>query len=278
MNLPEAEVLILNFQSENYALPDFLKTMNKLKVLIITNHGFFPAELTNFELLGSLTNLKRIRFERVVIPSLNKTSIVLKNLQKISFFLCKVAHAFGSMKTSEVFPSLKEFNIDYCTDLVKLPTEFCDTVNEKLKKLSITHCHKLSELPEEIGNLVNLELLRLRSCIGLENLPDSICKLYRLMFLDISDCFSIRYLPEDIGVMRGLTKINMKDCSRLGEIPPSVLDMEELKEVVCDEDLKELWEICFAEAEINLRSEDEKKITLKLAEEDYHLRWLQNLD
>lgn len=266
MKLPEAEVLILNFQAENYALPDFLKSMSKLKVLIITNHGFFPAKLSNFELLGSLTNLKRVRFERVVIPSLTETSIKLENLQKLSLFMCKVVHAFGSIKISEVFRSLEEINIDYCTDFAYFPAGLCDIVNEKLKKLSITHCHKLSKLPDEIGNLINLELLRLRSSIRLENLPDSLCKLYRLTFIDISNCLSIQYLPEQIGEMRGLTKLNMTDCSRLRELPPTVLDLEELKEVVCDEDIKELWEIHLLE--------DDKKINLRLAMEDHHLRWL----
>ncbi|EXC24860.1 putative disease resistance protein [Morus notabilis] len=265
MKLPEAEVLILNFQTENYVLPDFLKTMSKLKVLIITNYGFFPTKLSNFELLDSLTNLKRIRFERVVIPSLGETSIKLENLQKLSLFMCKVGQAFGSIQKSEPFPSLEELNIDYCTDFVELPAGFCNMVKDVLRKLSITHCHKLSTLPEEIGEMDNLEVLRLRSCIDLEKLPESICNLSNLNLLDISDCFSIRNLPEDMGNLRSLKKLNMKDCSRLRDLPPSVLDIEQLGDVVCDEELKELWEFYLP---------CEAKIKLRLAKEDVNLNWL----
>ena len=35
--------------------------MDELKVLIDTDYGFFHVELSNFQLLGSLHNLKRIR-------------------------------------------------------------------------------------------------------------------------------------------------------------------------------------------------------------------------
>ncbi|PON34600.1 Powdery mildew resistance protein [Parasponia andersonii] len=265
IKLPEAKVLVLNFQTKNYALPGFVKNMTELKVLIITNYGFFAAELGDFQLLGSLTKLTRIRLERISIPCLRQTSIVLKKLQKLSLFMCELGHAFSSIKISEVLPNLVEINIDYCDDLVELPAGLCDLI--KLKKLSITHCHNMCALPEEIGNLDNLEVLRLRSCIDLERLPDSISKLTRLTFLDISDCFSIRNLPEQIGELQSLTNLNMKNCSRLLELPPSVLDLKELKVVVCDEELKELWEFYLPiDANIELRS----------VKDEVNLNWLEN--
>ena len=239
--------------------------MSKLKVLIITNYSFFPAELSNFQLLDSLSNLKRIRLERIRIPSLKETPIVLKKLLKLSLFMCEIGQAFTSIKISEVFPNLEEMNIDYCNDLVELPAGLCDLI--KLKMLSITHCHNLSALPKEIGNLFNLEVLRLRSCIDLENLPDSIYKLSKLIFLDISDCFSIRSLPERIGELQNLTKLNMNNCSRLLELPPSILDFKQLKYVVCDEELKEVWEFYLP---------DESIIELKLAKDEVNLNWLEN--
>ena len=41
MQTPEAKVLILNFNhtQKKYELPEFMKRMDKLKVLIVTNHG-----------------------------------------------------------------------------------------------------------------------------------------------------------------------------------------------------------------------------------------------
>ncbi|KAL4395525.1 hypothetical protein S245_000007 [Arachis hypogaea] len=72
MNHDETEVLILNIHSNKYTFPDFIQKMRKLKVLIVTNQGFHPCELNNFEVLGSLPCLKTIRLEKVSIPSLCK--------------------------------------------------------------------------------------------------------------------------------------------------------------------------------------------------------------
>ncbi|KAL5557111.1 hypothetical protein UlMin_039347 [Ulmus minor] len=264
--LPKLEVLVLNLKTKNCALPEFVENADELKVLIITNFGFFHAEIVNFQLLISFPNLKRIRLERIALYSLiEKLKRAQLNLQKISLFMCKFDQAFSdsAIKLSDIFPNLVEINIDYCDDLVELPAGICDIVS--LKKLSITHCHKLSKLPKEIGKLVNLEVLRLRSCIDLTELPDSICKLYNLTFLDISDCFSLRKLPEDIGKLCSLKTLNTRSCSRFSELPSSNVELEKLKEVICDEELKELWDLCFP---------DSTGITLRLVKEDINLNWL----
>ncbi|XP_048431278.1 probable disease resistance protein At5g66900 isoform X2 [Pyrus x bretschneideri] len=242
MQMPEAKVLVLNFQTKNYALPESVVNMDELKAVIVTNYGFLPAKLSNFQLLSSLPNLKRIRLERISIPSITNNPIQLAGLKKISLFMCNIGQAFNncSISISSAFLNLEEMNIDYCTDLIELPVEVCDLI--KLKKLSVTSCHKLSALPERIGKLENLEMLRLRSCTELSKLPPSMKNLGKVNFLDISDCFSIKVLPEDIGEMSSLRKINMRQCSRLQELPPSVMDLEQLEEVVCDEETKYLWE------------------------------------
>lgn len=265
MQLPQAEVLILNFQSKKYALPAFMEKMEKLKVLIVTNYGFLPAELNNFLLLGSLSNLKRIRFERVSIPSISKDPVLLESLKKISLFMCKIGEAFSncSVQLLDLLPNVVEMNIDYCNDLVVLPAMLCDLIS--LKKLSITNSHKLSALPEEIGKLVNLEVLRLRSCTDLSELPDSIESLKKLTFLDISDCFSIKELPEHIGQLRSLETLNMRQCSRLQELPASVFDLEQLKVVICDEETKVLWEPF---------SPVLKNIHIRVVKDDINLNWL----
>nr|XP_028954706.1 probable disease resistance protein At5g66900 [Malus domestica] len=242
MQLPEAEVLVLNFQTKNYALPDSTVNMDELKAVIVTNYGFLPAELSNFQLLSSLPNLKRIRLERISMSSITKNPIQLASLKKITLFMCNIGQAFNNcyISISSAFPKLEEMNIDYCSDLIELPAELCDL--SKLKKLNVTNCHKLSALPEGIGRLENLEMLRLRSCTELSKLPTSMKNLGKVDFLDVSDCFSIKMLPEDIGEMHSLRKINMGQCSRLQELPPSVVDLKQLEEVVCDEETKYLWE------------------------------------
>ncbi|TQD97226.1 hypothetical protein C1H46_017157 [Malus baccata] len=230
--------------------------IDKLKVLIVTNYGLSPTELSNFNLLESLSNLKRIRLESISIHSITKNLVPLKSLKKISLFMCNMGQAFHncSIKISDAWPGLEEMNIDYCDDLVELPAELCDLVH--MKVLSITNCHQLSCLPEEIGNLKNLDVLRLRSCTELVRLPVSIENLTKLRCLDMYNCFSIRKLPEGIGKMRGLRKINMGECSRLEELPLSVWDLDEqLEEVICDEERKPFWDSFLARDKIKVTKE-----------------------
>ncbi|XP_030975082.1 probable disease resistance protein At5g66900 isoform X4 [Quercus lobata] len=194
----KVEVLVLNFQTKNYTLPKFVEKMDELKVLIVANYGFFHAEISNIQLLGSLLNLKRIRLEKVSISSLCKTHVPLKSLKKISLFMCNIGKAFENctIQVSNALPNLIEISIDYCIDLVELPIGLCDIFH--LRKLSITNCHKLAALPEGIGKLVNLEVLRFRSCTDLSELPESIRGLSKLRILDISDCLNISKLPKHI--------------------------------------------------------------------------------
>ncbi|KAB1201833.1 hypothetical protein CJ030_MR8G004369 [Morella rubra] len=262
----KVEVLVLNFHSKKYILPEFVEKMEKLKVLIVTNHGFFPADLGNFQLLGSAPNLKRIRLEKVSVHSLWETPVQLKSLEKMSLFMCNIGQAFtyGTIQVSEVLPNLTEINIDYCKDMVKLPVALCGIVH--LKKLSITNCHNLDELPEEIGMLVNLEVLRLRSCTDLSKLPDSITNLHMLSMLDISDCLKIRGLPKQIGELKNLEELHMKGCSQLGRLPESTKDLAKLELVICDEEGKQLW--------AHVKEEFLPNLKIKVAEKDINLNWL----
>ncbi|CAK7339412.1 unnamed protein product [Dovyalis caffra] len=240
MQAPEVEVLILNVRSNNYMLPEFVKKMDKLKALLITNYGFVPAEISNFPLLSSLLDLKRIRLEKVSIASLSLSSLELKKLQKISLVMCNIGQSFTNsrIQISSSFSNLSEISIDCCIDLKNLPDWFCDLVH--LKKLSISSCWELSELPKEIGKLVNLEVLTLHFCIQLVELPKAIGNLSKLSILDISDCANISRLPEQIGGLRNLRKLYMKGCS-ISELPLSVMDLKRLEIVMCDDEAAILW-------------------------------------
>ncbi|WCJ31071.1 Disease resistance protein (CC-NBS-LRR class) family [Euphorbia peplus] len=233
MEAPCVEVLVLNFQTMNYALPLFIGGMDKLKALVVANYGFSPAALSNFQVISSLSNLRRIRLERVSLPSFF-LSTKLDKLEKISLVMCNIGQAFSNC----CMPNLKEINIDYCNDLVELPYEFCDLIS--LIKLSITNCHKLSSLPEEIGNLVNLEVLRLNSCIALSELPNTIVRLPNLRILDISNCFDISELPDQMGVLNNLQKLYMIDCLSC-KLPWSIMNLSNLREVIGDEETANSW-------------------------------------
>lgn len=232
------EVLVLNLRTNKYALPEFIRKMSNLKVLIVTNYnGFHFAELNNFEILGCLPNLKRIRLQQVSVPSLCK----LNNLQKLSLYMCETSRAFRSdtISTSDALPNLVELCVDYCKDLVELPAGLCDITS--LKKLSFTRCISLLALPQEIGNLKNLKTLRLSSCAVLEKIPASIGKLLQLHFLDISGCVSLHVpLPEEVGNLCNLEELHMTGCSG-DTLPGSVTKLERLLHLICDEETAEFW-------------------------------------
>ncbi|CAH8357546.1 unnamed protein product [Eruca vesicaria subsp. sativa] len=245
MDCPNVEALILNISSPNFSLPNFIAGMRKLKVLIITNNGSYPARLSNFScLISSLPNLKRIRLEKVSVALLDILQLQLSSLKKLSLVMCS---SFGEVfydteeekDVSKALPSLQEIDIDYCYDLDELPYWVCEVVS--LKTLSITNCNKLSALPEAIGNLSRLQVLRLSSCINLSELPETVERLSNLEFLDISHCLGLRKLPLGTGKLQKLKKMSMMKCWRC-ELPDSVRDLEDL-EVKCDEETAlVLWE------------------------------------
>ncbi|KAK7268617.1 hypothetical protein RIF29_21319 [Crotalaria pallida] len=258
------EVLVLNLRAKKCTLPVFMKKMSMLKVLIIANYDFYHADLENVELFHYLSDLKRLRLEKVSIPFLGMTGAQLKNLQKLSLFMCNVDEAFknSAFQISDMMPNLVEINIDYC-NMVELPDGISNIVF--LRQLSITSCHKLSALPDGIGNLVNLESLRLSSSTGLKVLPDSVAGLRNLKLLDISGCISLNNLPENIGELSKLEKLNVKGCSGLSELPTSVMDLGSLRHVVCDEETSELWEL-FTSSFSDLR--------LEVVQADDNTKWL----
>lgn len=255
LELPAVEVLVLNFWTKIYTLPPFIERMVNLKTLIITNHGYFCAEVSNFTILESLPSLNRIRLERIKIPSFGP-SISLTNLWKASFFMC-------DLRDLVTAPNLVELDISYCSELKTLPYGLCNIAS--LEKIGITSCHNLSVLPDQIGNLSNLQVLRLSSCLNLSGLPKSIGMLRKLAFLDISDCFSINKLPDEIGGLCGLKELHMKGCLHLSAVPKTVINLERLRYVFCDLPRAHLW---------SPYAERLPKMKLRIVQEDVSLNWL----
>ncbi|RVX16122.1 putative disease resistance protein [Vitis vinifera] len=218
MQVPEVEVLILNFQTRenNYTLPEFMKRMDKLK---------------------SKENQVRAGFN----PSPLQHHGRVKEFGEITLVMCKINQAFNSsaIQMPVMLPNLKEINIDSCNDLVGLPEWLCDLV--QLRKLSISNCHKPSTLPEGMGRLGNLEVLRLHACTKLLGLPDSIGGLHKLTVLDITGCLRMTKLPKQMGKLCSLRKLYMRRCSGLRELPPSIMDLKQLEKVICDTETAELW-------------------------------------
>ncbi|PWA69754.1 NB-ARC domains-containing protein [Artemisia annua] len=262
MKVPEVEVLVLNLMSETYTLPDFLKEMQKMTVLNVTNYGIYPTTFENLNVLGCLSNLTRIRLERVTVSSLIRSTLALQNIQKVSFIMCKVGNAFQELCSDSVnvWPKLAEIEMDYCHDLVDFPSILCSSVY--LKKVSITNCNEMSEISEEFGKLTSLEVLSLRSCTKLEKLPESITNIQKLSILDISDCLSLSELPEEFGNLVGLRTIYMKGCSGIHELPYSVESLSNIQ-VTCNEEISYHWKD-FSNVKINVVEEDRLETLMRI--------------
>ncbi|EOA19982.1 hypothetical protein CARUB_v10000246mg [Capsella rubella] len=264
MELPKAEVLILNFSSEKYVLPPFIARMGKLRALVIINNGMSPARLHDFSIFTNMARLKSLWLERVHVPELSSSTVPLKNLHKLSLILCKINNSFDQTEVdiAQVFPKLTDLTIDHCGDLVELPSTICGITS--LNSISITNCPRIKELPKHLSKLKALQLLRLYACPELKSLPVEICALPRLKYVDISQCVSLSSLPEEIGKVRTLEKMDMRECSLLS-IPRSAVSLTSLRHVICDSEALWMWE------------EVEKAVPglrVEAAEKSFSLDWL----
>ncbi|CAH2074138.1 unnamed protein product, partial [Thlaspi arvense] len=241
MELPKAEVLILNFTSDNYVLPPFIAKMSRLRALVIINNSMSPARLHDFSTFTNLAKLRSLWLERVHVPELSTCTVPLRNLHKMSLILCKINDSFDqtAVDMAQVFPKLSDLTIDHCDDLVELPSTVCGITS--LNSISITNCPRISELPKNLSKLKALQLLRLYACPELKSLPVEICELPRLKYLDISQCVSLSSVPEEIGKLRTLEKIDMRECS-LSSVPSSAVSLTSLRHVICDIESLWMWE------------------------------------
>ncbi|CAE6214278.1 unnamed protein product [Arabidopsis arenosa] len=241
MDFPKAEVLILNFSSDNYVLPPFIAKMGMLRVFVIINNGISPAHLHDFPISTDLTNLRSLWLERVHVPELSSSMIPLKNLRKLYLIICKINSSFDqtAVDIAQIFPQLTGLTIDYCDDLVELPSTIYGITS--LNSISITNCPNIKELPRNISKLKALQLLRLYACPELKSLPVEICELPRLVYVDISHCLSLSFLPEKIGKVKTLEKIDMRECS-LSSIPSSAVSLTSLRHVACYREALWMWE------------------------------------
>lgn len=262
MDFPNIKALILNFSASKYFLPPFMQSMRNLEVLIIINHNSKRATLEGISVLCSLTGLKVVRLERVIVPPLQEYCQSWRKLERLSFILCE---GFKDMTQLNMgwclnFPRLLEFTIDHCIDLKELPASICQMTS--LERLSVTNCHDFTFL-DDIGMLSSLKILRLCGCPSLKEVPDSICKLRQLQFLDISSCYGIERLPDEIGRLSSLKKLDMRECSHVEHVPGSACHLKpHIQRVICCEKIEPEWSQMI----------DSGKV--EAAEEKFGLDWL----
>eukprot|EP01018_Ginkgo_biloba_P002528 Gb_02397 [translate_table: standard] len=268
MDFPEAEALILFFDATEYFLPTFLRTMHKLKALIVINHTSEHATLKGLSVFFTLAQLKSVRLERVIVPSLQENSNSLQKIEKLSLILCKgLGNINGlDMEPCSNFSELREITIDHCSYLEEFPTSICYMTS--LQKLSVTNCHDLFKLSDDLWMLSALQMLRLHACPSLKVLPESICKLDLLGFLDISLCECMAKLPDRLGQLSSLKVLDMKECSRMKELPKSASEVRSLEHVICDEKIRDQW--------LHIKASTNAKLQVKVEPEIFTLDWLEN--
>ncbi|XP_057866631.2 probable disease resistance protein At4g33300 isoform X2 [Cryptomeria japonica] len=262
MDFPETEVLVIHFSASEYFLPPFLKTMKKLKSVMLCNLSSKRTTLKGLDVLSSLTQLRNVRLEKLDAPSILEQIKVMQKLDKLSVSLCE---GFGNISTFSN-SNLQEFNLDHCSDLEEWPLDICHMPSAQI--WSITNCHLVGKLPYDLGNLSSLRMLRLSQLPGLKELPASIGKLEQLEFLDISLCEGLKELPEEIGQLQNLKEFDMRECSRLRRLPRSVCGLSSLKHVICDEKIGHQWLRVKASSIPNLRVE--------IVEPQFTLDWLDD--
>ncbi|XP_071686753.1 probable disease resistance protein At4g33300 [Rutidosis leptorrhynchoides] len=265
MEFPKAEVLILNFDSTDYFLPPFIENMPKLRALVLINYSK-TAQLHNISVLGTLTNLRSLWFEKVTIPHLPKKSISpLTNVQKLSLHLCKINFKDETeLDLCYLFPCLTELTMDHCVEMTKLPSSVCQL--KSLKSLSITNCESFEELPFDFGKLIFLHILRVYACPKLKTLPYGIKDLVWLQHINVSQCVSLHSLNEEIGGCLSLKEIDMHECPQIKMLPKCVSSLRSLRRVICDEEIS--WQWKGMEKELS-------SLCVQVAEQRYDLDWLK---
>lgn len=237
---PKAEVLVLNFSSNEYFLPPFLENMPRLRALILINYSTSTAILHNTSVFSSLTNLRSMWIEKILV-SHPLLPVTLKNLKKISLVLCNVSNTFDRsiVEFPHPFPNLSELTMDHCINFIHLPSSICRM--HTLKCLSVTNCDSLKELPLDFGGLKFLQILRLNACPNLRRLPSGAGNLVSLQYLDISQCVNMEGLPEGMGGCTSMEKIDMSGCPKMKNLPTSLAGLQSLRRVICDEDVSWQW-------------------------------------
>ncbi|GLJ19835.1 hypothetical protein SUGI_0359480 [Cryptomeria japonica] len=263
IDFPETEALLLAFTSREYILPPFLKSMKKLKVLMVFNCCTKKATMKGLDVLSSLPQLKSVRLERLISPLGGKQSIEeLQSLEKISLSLCEGFRNIATFDTTK----LQYFNLDHSSDLEELPVEIYNMPSAL--SWSITNCHLLQSLAYDFGNMGHLRILRLSALPGLKELPVSIGKLEELEYLDISVCERLKELPKEIGLLKKLREFDMRECSRLKRLPTAVCELSSLKLVVCDEKIGKQW--------MRAKNISIPELRVEIVEARFSLDWLDD--
>ena len=89
IDFSEVKALDLFFDASQYCLPTFLHTMPKHQVLIMYKYNSKHAVLKGMSVLLSVTQLKSVFLEKLILPPLYEYCRSWENLEKLSVCLCE---------------------------------------------------------------------------------------------------------------------------------------------------------------------------------------------
>jgi len=206
LNIHRCSSLFTKGASKKLASINNLRSLRKLKILIMQNNGATihdgtlgnMTEMESMEL--TLTRMASLPREMINMPKLRELRLQCPHLVKMDFKFCE-------------FQNLSHLALVGCEMLEELPS-----LNElkNLKQLEISKCFNLAKFPEGFGEIEafpKLEIFSLAWLDKLEELPLVKAEtMPSLQILSIVECKALKILPENYLTLKSLRKIRIYGC------------------------------------------------------------------
>ncbi|XP_027158563.1 putative disease resistance protein RGA3 [Coffea eugenioides] len=155
-------------------------------------------------------------------------ALILDNMPNLTEWMeADVTSTAGNM---EVFPSLEELKIRYCTRLTTAPSHF-----SHLKKLEIKHVNHglpVTKICSEVKTLISLDIERV---CHLTSLPDVLShNNQNLEFLKLKHCPDLTHIVPEWGFGACLREFQICNCDNLMELPNDLHSLKSLERLEID--------------------------------------------
>ncbi|KAL5778594.1 hypothetical protein ACOSQ2_009331 [Xanthoceras sorbifolium] len=175
------------------------------------------SSLTSCPNLSGFPNLERLilngcRYLHEISPS-------IQYLNKLDFLNLRACESLEGVPDCSGLISLKKLDLQWCSNLVKLPEMPCNIEELLLSKTAI------EEFPLSTKYLSRLVVLEASYCKMLKSLPSNICEWKSLKDLDFRGCSKLDELPDDIGTLESLEGLNIYKTA-IRELPSSITKLK----------------------------------------------------
>lgn len=220
-NLRELKRLIITGGSISQNVPTTITSLRKLEEIKIT----YKEGSASWDIPEIVSNMKSLRI--LDVAYLKIAPAFFKNLYKVQSLETIRLQSFDGALPEGIseLANLKELSLGY-TGLSSLPQDFGNLAN--LEILNLSSCIKLTSLGENLGQLTKLQSLNLSYVNKITALPESIGQLQSLTSLNLSACSALESLPESLANLKGLTTLRLYGCSKLKQLPSQLGNLKEL--------------------------------------------------